>query len=210
MIGPPKCLRATLQQPVSDYRHLVDQELIEAALVMRETTAAFTPMTVEKLATRRAWMSKNAPSPRLDVPFSRQEIIRPGESRGPDVPVYVVNAKPGHAGPGLLHMHGGGFTASSALFSLPHVQTLALELGCPIVSVDYRLAPETTWSGSLDDNYTALRWLHTNAADIGIDPSRIGIVGESAGGGHAALEWHERAWARGSRDLSLRTRPRGR
>jgi acetyl esterase/lipase len=67
------------------------------------------------------------------------------------------------------------------------VQALARELDCPIVTVDYRLAPETTWSGSLEDNYAALLWLHEHAAELGVDPSRIAIAGESAGGGHAAL-----------------------
>jgi acetyl esterase/lipase len=67
------------------------------------------------------------------------------------------------------------------------MQELAEELGVPIVSVDYRLAPETTWQGSLEDNYSALLWMAANARDIGIDPARIAVTGESAGGGHAAL-----------------------
>jgi len=67
------------------------------------------------------------------------------------------------------------------------MQELASELDVPIVSVDYRLAPETTWQGSLEDNYSALLWMAANARDIGVDPSRIAVTGESAGGGHAAL-----------------------
>ncbi|MGO8793238.1 MAG: alpha/beta hydrolase fold domain-containing protein [Candidatus Sulfotelmatobacter sp.] len=57
---------------------------------------------------------------------------------------------------------------------------------CLVVSVDYRLAPETHFPGSLEDNYAALRWLYTNADTLGIDRKRIAIGGESAGGGHAA------------------------
>jgi acetyl esterase/lipase len=48
------------------------------------------------------------------------------------------------------------------------------------------MAPETRFPGSLDDNYAALRWMHTNAQELGIDVSRIALKGESAGGGHAA------------------------
>jgi acetyl esterase/lipase len=69
----------------------------------------------------------------------------------------------------------------------PQIQDLARELDIPIVTVEYRLAPETIWSGSLDDNYTALLWTVAHASDIGIDPTQIALMGESAGGGHAAL-----------------------
>ena len=55
------------------------------------------------------------------------------------------------------------------------------------VSVDYRLAPETTYAGSIEDNYAGLKWLYDNAEAIGADKTRIALMGESAGGGHAAL-----------------------
>ena len=67
------------------------------------------------------------------------------------------------------------------------MQIICQELDCVAVSVDYRLAPETTWAGSIADNYAGLKWLHDNAASIGADPARIAVMGESAGGGHAAL-----------------------
>jgi acetyl esterase/lipase len=75
----------------------------------------------------------------------------------------------------------------SALYALRSMQDLARRLECAIVSVDYRLAPETRFAGSLEDNYAALRWLHANAAELGVDPTRIGVLGESAGGCHATL-----------------------
>lgn len=169
---------------MADYGVLVDPELRDAAWMMRDTTAQYTPMTRDKLAQRREWMHANSQPPLPDVPYFEQHIPHAG---GPDVFAYVVLPKPGHSGPGILHMHGGGFTASTAHNSLPSVQALARELDCPIVTVDYRLAPETTYAGSLEDNYAALLWLHRHAAEIGVDPARIAIAGESAGGGHAAL-----------------------
>ena len=67
------------------------------------------------------------------------------------------------------------------------MQEYAKALDCVIVTVDYRLAPETTYIGSIEDNYAGLRWLYTNAEQIGADRKRIAVMGESAGGGHAAL-----------------------
>jgi acetyl esterase/lipase len=63
---------------------------------------------------------------------------------------------------------------------------MAQELDCIIVSVEYRLAPETTYVGSVEDNYAGLKWMYKNAGALGLDPARIAIMGESAGGGHAA------------------------
>ncbi|MEO7248011.1 MAG: alpha/beta hydrolase, partial [Novosphingobium sp.] len=97
------------------------------------------------------------------------------------------NAKPGTARPAILHTHGGGFFMGSAEASIAEFQRLARDLDCVAVTVQYRLAPETIWAGSLEDNYTALKWLNTNAATLGVDPARIAVMGESAGGGHAAL-----------------------
>lgn len=167
---------------------LVDPELREAALAMRETMAAYSPMTRRKLAARRAWIGSMTPVAHSHVPFAHVSIPRPAAcGDGPEVGVIVVNAKPGAGGPGILHMHGGGFTASTAASGLRGVQELAAVLDCPVVTVDYRLAPETIWSGSLEDNYAALLWLQKRAAEIGVDPDRIALMGESAGGGHAAL-----------------------
>lgn len=66
------------------------------------------------------------------------------------------------------------------------MKNLVTQLGCAIVSVDYRLAPETPHPGPVEDCYAALKWLYTNAADLGVDVGRLAIGGASAGGGLAA------------------------
>jgi acetyl esterase/lipase len=177
---------------MSDYIELVDPELRVAAELMRQNALEYTPMNKGKLAKRRAWMEANALAPHEHVSWVEQRIPRrdgcgADDDGGPEVTVFVVNAKPGASGPGILHMHGGGFTASTAILGLRGVQETAAALDVPIVSVEYRLAPETIWSGSLGDNYAALLWMHANAASIGVDANRIAVMGESAGGGHAAL-----------------------
>jgi acetyl esterase/lipase len=124
-------------------------------------------------------------SPLKTVPFEKR-VIPVGRGH-PDVAVFVVNAKPGTSRPAILHTHGGGYVLGSAESSVRGLQELCAKLDCVAVSVDYRLAPETTFAGSVEDNYAGLKWLHANAASLGADPSKIAVMGESAGGGHAAL-----------------------
>ncbi len=111
----------------------------------------------------------------------------PGPQGAP--PVRVVSYRPAqvHAVlPAILHIHGGGFVLGSPEMADATNRRLAMELGCRIISVDYRLAPETPFPGAIEDCYAALRWLHSQAAMLRVDPQRIGVKGESAGGGLAA------------------------
>jgi acetyl esterase/lipase len=163
----------------------VDPELRPAAREILAMQGAMSAMTVATLPA-----SRNAPrpwvhAPLANVPFVKKSIA--GKPHSPDIPVYVINAKAGARRGGILHTHGGGYIMGSAADSIFPLQSLATELDCAIVTVDYRLAPETTYAGSIEDNYAGLHWLHTHADELGIDPARICVMGESAGGGHAAL-----------------------
>lgn len=110
----------------------------------------------------------------------------PGPAGAPEVRVWVVDPAPLEKGkPLLLHMHGGGFMMTDPNL-MPQIQGIATDCHCVVVSVDYRLAPETRYPGALEDNYAALKWVHAHAAELGIDRSRIAVGGESAGGTHAA------------------------
>jgi acetyl esterase/lipase len=110
----------------------------------------------------------------------------PGLPGAPEVRLWVVDPAPSEKGkPLLLHMHGGGFMMTDP-FLMPRLQGIATDCHCVVVSVDYRLAPETRYPGSLEDNYAALKWVHAHAAELGIDRSKIAVGGESAGGTHAA------------------------
>ncbi|MBZ5550996.1 MAG: alpha/beta hydrolase [Acidobacteriia bacterium] len=125
--------------------------------------------------------------PPLPVP-APQPVERhiPGPPGAPEVRLWVVDPAPLEKGkPLLLHMHGGAFMMTDPML-MPRLQGIATDCHCVVVSVDYRLAPETRYPGSLEDNYAALKWAHAHAAELGIDRSRIAVGGESAGGGHAA------------------------
>lgn len=123
------------------------------------------------------------PVPGVDV--SRRLV--PAHGDGPPVPVYLYEPE-GRARPSgaLLWLHGGGFVLGSAVTWHDTCSRLAAELGVLVVSVDYRLAPGHLFPAGLDDSYSALAWLHARATELGVDPGRVAVAGESAGGGLAA------------------------
>ena len=145
---------------------------------------ALSPLTDANLAARRAVATS---PPFLAAPLVQERQVRGGKG-APDVRVYVINADPKAAPkPAIVHMHGGGFVVGAAKDAVNGLQPLAAALDCVIVTVDYRLAPETRFPGALEDNYAGLKWLHDNATALGVDRDRIAVAGESAGGGHAAM-----------------------
>ena len=92
-----------------------------------------------------------------------------------------------HASAGaLLHIHGGGFVMGSPEMDVVRNIELVRTTGCAILSVDYRLAPEHPHPAGLEDCHAALVWFAAHAQGLGISPARIGVIGESAGGGLAA------------------------
>lgn len=125
--------------------------------------------------------------PELEA-VAREERFVPGLNGAPDVRVLLYTP-PGTANglrPALLHIHGGGYIMGKPEINDGLNRTTVLEQGCVVVSVDYRLAPETVWPGALEDCYAALLWLHGDAEELDVDTARIAVAGESAGGGHAA------------------------
>lgn len=138
----------------------------------------------ENLSLARSLAPPKSDAPKVEV---RRQVIA-GSKGQADVTIYVINPRPpGSKRPALLHTHGGGYVLGTAKDAVLGLQDICLALDCPAVSVEYRLAPETTYVGSVEDNYAAMKWLHDHASALGADPGRIAVIGESAGGGHAAL-----------------------
>ena len=100
----------------------------------------------------------------------------------------VVYERPDRARPSgaLLWIHGGGMVLGEPEQGHQLCSRVASELGVLVVSVDYRLAPEDPFPAGLDDCESALAWVHEQAGELGIDPSRVAVGGDSAGGGLAA------------------------
>src|SRR5690606_41543745 len=95
-------------------------------------------------------------------------------------------AAAGEAVPGVLWVHAGGWLLGDREMDDLALAALATEIGCAIVSVDYRLAPEHRFPAALHDCYAALAWLADEAQALGVDPARIAVGGASAGGNLAA------------------------
>ncbi len=93
--------------------------------------------------------------------------------------------------PGLVYFHGGGFVIGDLDTHDGLCRRLAARAGVRVLSVDYRLAPENPYPASHDDALAATKWAFDHAAEIGFDPKRIAIGGDSAGGNLAAVISHD-------------------
>lgn len=88
--------------------------------------------------------------------------------------------------PAWVYLHGGGMVAVSVKIFAPVIATYAAQSGVQVFAVEYRLAPEHPDPAPAEDCYAALRWVSAHAAELGLDPARLGLMGDSAGGGLAA------------------------
>jgi acetyl esterase/lipase len=120
-----------------------------------------------------------------NIEVSKHRLL--GASGSPDVHVFVYRPVGTQQDlPVLLWMHGGGYVGGRAEWDSFLLNPLITAVGCCVVSVDYRLAPETPFPGAIDDCYAALAWLHGKAAELRFDAERIAVGGLSAGAGLAA------------------------
>lgn len=106
--------------------------------------------------------------------------------RAGDVPLRLYVPEGEGPFPGLVFLHGGGWVLGD-LETHDHVcRDLAAQAGCVVASIHYRLAPEHRFPAALDDSVDAFGWMVEEAAALGVDPARIAIGGDSAGGNLAA------------------------
>ncbi len=163
-----------------------DSELAAMVPALPTTMDLSTVEKVQAMRTASRLPLPDAPPDRADV--TKQDRRVPGPKGAPEVPIRIYRPREEATGPrpGLFEIHGGGFLFGDIEMMDAWCQLVAAEVGAVVVSVEYRLAPEHPFPAGVEDCYAALAWLAAHVAELGVDPARIALAGQSAGGGLAA------------------------
>ena len=156
-----------------------------AAIVARMTAAGAAASWQRGVEKTREMLESSVRPPGPDM-----AAVVDATADGPHGPIPVRVYRPHHApaddAPAVVWYHGGGMIMGS-LHSFDRLaRDMADATGAVLINVDYRLAPEHRYPAGNDDAYAALVWAHRVAGELGVDPRRIGVGGDSAGGGLAA------------------------
>jgi acetyl esterase len=167
-------------------RHAYDPELVPI-VEMLPALAYDEPAVFRRQATEFAAGMQQRPQ--TAAPVEVRDALIPGPAGAPEVSVRIYVPKSGDVEGGtgaLVYFHGGGWIGADVASNDGLTYTLAAESGAVVVSVEYRLAPENPFPAAPEDCYAAFLWVVENAAELGVDPGRIAVGGDSAGGNLAA------------------------
>lgn len=160
------------------------------------------PIHLDDPAARRARMAATRRAGAVSTPVG----VRVSHHLVGVVPVRVYHPadRDEEALPGIVYIHGGGWMYGSAEQSEPIAARYCRTVGAVVVSADYRLTPEHPFPAGLDDCRAVLRWFVDRSEELGLDPARLAVAGESSGANLAAAcaLWARDEWARdeGARD----------
>jgi len=158
---------------------------LQLLLIARRSTRADGVSADVDPEVARALMRKSNAAANTHLAVPTTDLTIPG----PDGPLRARHYRPAvaEAAPLLLFFHGGGFVMGDIESHDGLCRMICRDAAIHVLSVDYRLAPQHRAPAAVDDCVAAYRWARGHAAELGADPSRIGVGGESAGGNLAAL-----------------------
>jgi acetyl esterase/lipase len=167
----------------------LDPEVLAARTRFFGADVEFTPLPVGDVQSRRRMMEPL--HARLDTaqPIPDDVVVKDFEATAADGAKLLLRwyAKQGAAyGPAVLHLHGSGMILSSVELYDGTVSRYVSAGSVPFLSVEYRLAPEFPHPTPVEDAFAGLTWLADHADELGVDPARIAVMGDSGGGGVAA------------------------
>jgi acetyl esterase len=180
LFGPPPSIDG--QTLASDiYAMLKLAEMAGGVSAMEGMTPA-----EARLANRQGVEAVNARPP---IPMARVEAVEvPGPAGPLPARFYVPGRMPeGEPAPLLVYYHGGGWVIGDLETHDGVCRFLAAAAGVAMLSLDYRLAPEHPFPAAVEDAIAGFTWAAENAAELGADPTRIAVGGDSAGGNLAAV-----------------------
>jgi acetyl esterase len=139
--------------------------------------------TPEEARAGFAVLAAVAGPPEEPVPTEDRSVPGPAG----DIPVRIYRPESVQPLPVVVYFHGGGWVIGDIASHDTTCQRLAAEVPALVVSVDYRLAPEHRFPAAVDDCGAATSWVSAHAAELGGDPARLAVAGDSAGGNLAAV-----------------------
>jgi len=171
---------------VSSKHDLPDQSALS---VIKRLSSSSGVWQVESASDMRARYNASRVPLLAPLPDIKERIsIRPAHSSVPPLTLFVPSKKKKNGPlPALVYFHGGGWTLGGLETYEPLCRDLANRIGAIIVWVEYRLAPENPFPAAIEDAWAAVEWVQSNAEWMNIDPARIGVGGDSAGGNLAAV-----------------------
>jgi acetyl esterase len=159
--------------------------LEEAEASGRPAMETLSPVEARQVAIEGLGAWRGEPEPLACV----DDRMIPGPDGAIPIRIYTPDMAPDSAGsrPGLVYFHGGGWVVCNLETHDVICRALARRSGAVVVAVDYRLAPEYKFPAAVVDAYAATCWVAEHAAELGIDPGRLAVGGDSAGGNLAAV-----------------------